>query len=215
MPTYFVRLIQFGLVLFPFSCVIAASLTPEEIDQIETDLGIILTSSEIDLLGDIAKPEGALPQWRLDAESRIKHHRKANLGIKVVDTNGVPLPGAEVRVKLKRNAFRFGGVVRAQDMTDAEGNLAAYGSNPDVWKRILTSLCNAVGAGNNFKPKLTKGHQYLPEFLAWTKTANLDVRGHLLMWPGGGDLSDLDDPYRDPGRQLWQPPFKRKQGFPK
>jgi GH35 family endo-1,4-beta-xylanase/lysophospholipase L1-like esterase len=194
-----ILLVQFGLILFPSSSLIGAPLTFEEISQIETDLGIILSPLEIELIGDIAKPDGPLPQWRVDAEARIAQHRMADLKIKVLDTNGRPIPGAEVQVTLQKNAFKFGGVVRAQDLTDSEGNLAAYGSTPETWTRLVTSLCNALGAGNNFKPKLTRGHQYLPGFLAWAKSEELDVRGHLLMWPGGGDVSDLDDPAAVPG----------------
>ncbi|MCK4565581.1 MAG: endo-1,4-beta-xylanase, partial [Verrucomicrobia bacterium] len=53
---------------------------------------------------------------------------------------------------------------------------------------------NAVGLNNGFKPRLANIHQYLPGVLDWAQANDLPMRGHLLMWPGIGDLADLDDP---------------------
>jgi len=193
------KYLKIGLLIGLLICKIYLSaqhntLTAEEIQQYKDDLGVELSENEINKIAEIVKPSGTIPQWRIDAESRIEQHRKADLVVQLVDDDGIPVPGVNLHVNLRKNAFKFGGVVRAQDLTDADGKLASAGSSPDDWKRLVTGLCNALGAGNNFKPKLVNGHQYLPDFLTWTQSESLDVRGHLLMWPGGGQLADLYDP---------------------
>jgi len=195
-------------------------LTQGEIQKYKDDLGIELSETEINKIAEIVKPSGTLPQWRIDAENRIKQHRKADLVVQLLDGAGIPLTGVNLHINLRKNAFKFGGVVRAQDLTDADGKLAKAGSSTDNWKKLVTGLCNAVGAGNNFKPKLVNGHQYLPGFLNWTDSEGLDVRGHLLIWPGGGDLDDLDNPNAVPGTdygkhlsQGWDDPLTQLPGY--
>jgi len=171
----------------------STSLTPSEVAKIETDLGITLSQQEKLDLAAIVKPQ-ALPAWRSEANLRIEANRKANLAVEVVDASGNPVPGASVRAVLARHKFTFGGVGRVMDLTDAAGNLAAGGSTPADWQRLVKALFNAVGLDNAFKPKTTSQHQYLPNFLNWAAANHLPVRGHLLLWPGGGDLEDLDNP---------------------
>jgi GH35 family endo-1,4-beta-xylanase len=171
----------------------AAALTTQEVVQIESELGITVSASDQAALAQIVKPDGPVPQWRIDAEARIEQHRKADVNLQVLDLKGNPVEGAQVRVKLRSNAFRFGGVLTVHDLTDANGNLAAEGSSSDDWKKKVLALFNAAGLNNGFKPKLTGQHAYLPGFMEWAEQNNLPVRGHLLMWPGGGRLSDLDD----------------------
>ena len=165
----------------------AGTLTAEEVAKIEGALGVTLTAQQKADLGAIVKPDER-PAWRLAAESRIAANRMARLTVRVRDTAGRPLDGAEVVVRQRKNAFRFGGVATVMDLTDADGNLAAAGSTADDWKRITTALFNAAGANNGFKPKITGQHAYLPGFLQWAAAQDIDVRAHLLMWPGGGDL---------------------------
>ncbi len=49
--------------------------------------------------------------WRTQAESRIEQHRKGDLQISVVDAHGNAVQGAQVAVRMKRHAFRFGSLV--------------------------------------------------------------------------------------------------------
>jgi endo-1,4-beta-xylanase len=174
------------------------SLTPDEVAQIEGDLGIILSAQEKLDLAAIVKPVSTDP-WRSEANLRIENERKANLTVEVVDALGNPVPGAAVRAVLRRHDFKFGGVVRVMDQTDAAGNLSAAGSTVADWDRLTRALFNAVGLDNGFKPKITSQHTYLPGFMDWAAAAGLPVRGHLLIWPGGGDLEDLDNPDGVPG----------------
>lgn len=175
------------------------SITPAEAAQIESELGIApLTLQEKLDLASIVKPK-TTPAWRSDANLRIESHRKANLSLTVKDASGTVVSGATVRAKLKRHLFKFGGVVTVMDLTDASGNLAAAGSSTGDWQRITKALFNAVGVENGLKTKITSQHTYLPGFLSWAASQELPVRGHLLMWPGNGDLEDLDNPDAVPG----------------
>jgi hypothetical protein len=192
----------------------AAALTPAEIQQIESDLGITLSAAEKTELAQIAKPDGLVPQWRTDAEARIEANRKADLGIRVVDLLGNPVEGADVLVELKKHAFRFSGVVQAQDLTDDSGNLSGAGSTPADWERLVKGLFNAVGTGNNFKPRLASLHQYLPGFLDWAE-AN-DARGarsppHLAWIAGDRRNGHARQCHRS---RLWEAPFSRLAGVP-
>lgn len=170
----------------------SSSLTAEEVSQIESDLGITLSPQDILDVSAIVKPQ-SLPTWRNDANLRIEAHRKADLTVSVVDRAGNPITGASVNAKLKKNAFKFGGVVTVMDLTDADSN---FTGSLDVtgWQKIVKSLFNSVGFNNAFKPKITAQHQYIPNFMNWAAANDLDVRGHLLMWPGLGDLEDLNNP---------------------
>ena len=165
----------------------AGTLSSQEVAQIENAFGIVLSEQQKSDLGDIVKPDDTAP-WRQAAEERIEARRKSRLIVRVRDDAGRPVEGAEVRIELKKNAFRFGGVVTVMDLTDASGNLAAEGSTTGAWKNITTRMFNAVGLNNGFKPKITGQHGYIPGFLDWAEANDLDVRAHLLMWPGGGHL---------------------------
>ncbi len=171
----------------------SASLTVEEVAQIETDLGITLTAQEKLDLASLVKPQST-PAWRTSAESRIETHRKANLTVEVVDSQLNPIPGATVRMELKNHAFKFGGVLTVMDLTDASNNLSDNGSTIADWERLTKALFNSVGLNNGFKPRIVGQHQYLPNFLTWASNNNLPVRGHLLIWPGTGDVDDMDVP---------------------
>jgi GH35 family endo-1,4-beta-xylanase len=172
----------------------APALTNQEVEQYYEELGIILTEEEKSQIAAIVKPIEPLPQWRIEANHRIDLFRKADLMIEVVYADGDPVENASVSISLKKNAFHFGVVVRAEDLTDSQGRLAAAGSSADEWQSRVLALSNAVGTGNNFKPKLTSLHEYLPGFLDWTEAHDLYVRGHLLIWPGSKGIEEMDVP---------------------
>jgi GH35 family endo-1,4-beta-xylanase len=173
----------------------AGTLTIEEIAQIENEFGITLTVDEKQKLADIVHPDSSA-QWRDDAYARIEQYRKADLAIQVLDTHGVPVHGAQVSVKLKRNDFKFGGALSVDDFSGATDKL----NMPlDTYKARMKSMFNSVGTNNGFKPKLPFLHGHLPGLISWGEANNIPVRGHLLIWPGNGQLSDLDDPSKKIG----------------
>ena len=180
-----------ALLASTFQSAQGAALTPAEIGQIEAEFGIVLTSTQKTELAAVVKPDAPLPQWRIDAEARIESNRKANLEVQVVDADGYPVEGAQVAIELRSNAFKFGGTFSARDFA---GDTLPATMTTNTYQARLLSMFNAVGLNNGFKPRLTNIHQHLPGVLNWAQNNNLPVRGHLLMWPGGGDLADLDDP---------------------
>ena len=171
---------------------VLSSLTSEEVNQIESDLGITLSAQDILDLSAIVKPQ-SLPLWRSDANLRIEGNRKADLTVSVVDSLGSPISGAMVNVALQKNAFKFGGVATVMDLTDAQDNFTG-GLDVAGWQQIVKSMFNSVGFNNAFKPKITSQHQYIPNFMSWAAANEIDVRGHLLIWPGLGGVEDLDNP---------------------
>jgi arylsulfatase A-like enzyme/GH35 family endo-1,4-beta-xylanase len=165
------------------------ALTAAEISAIETDLGITLSAAEKADLEAVVKPAVVAP-WRIDANARIDQNRKAYLDIQVVDNLGSPIEGAQVSVQLRSHAFKWAGTLSVKDFNDVNGNLRI---STDTYRQRILSMFNAVGLNNGFKPRLTNLHQYLPDFMGWAQTNSLAVRGHLLLWPGIGELADLDD----------------------
>ena len=171
----------------------STSLTTAEVFKIESDLGVTLSDQQKLDLAALVKPQSQ-SAWRVDAQNRINAHRKANLTVEVVDRQTNPVAAASVRVLMTNHLFRFGGAVTVMDLTDASGSLGAAGSTAAQWKQIVKAMFNSVGADNALKSKITSQHTYLPVFFGWAASNNLPVRGHLLMWPGVGQLADLDDP---------------------
>jgi len=180
----------FILAAFTTAEALAGTLTAAEVAQIENAFGITLTAQEKTDLGNVVKPD-SVPAWRSAAESRIDSFRKATLTVEVEDSEGVPVPGAQVAVKLKKNAFKFGGVGTAADLSDGNGDLAAESQTAAYWKSFTTNMFNAWGGNNAFKPKITSQHADIPPLMSWAASNDIDVRAHLLMWPGGGNVADL------------------------
>jgi arylsulfatase A-like enzyme/GH35 family endo-1,4-beta-xylanase len=165
-----------------------------EFARIEAEFGITLTAQEKADLETAVNP-ATLDQWRLDAYERIKQNRMAYLDLQVVDNLGAPLEGAQVSIKLKNHAFKWAGTLGAKDMYGA-GNSRI---STETYQNRAASMFNSVGLNNGFKPRLTGIHSYLPDLMSWAQSNNIPVRGHLLLWPGTGDIADLDDPQKVSG----------------
>lgn len=184
------KIVAIFLVVWSSVQAVSAALTGAEIAQIESEFGITLTANQIAELNAVVYPTLSA-SWRTDAYSRIEANRKANLDIQVVDMNGDPVEGASVSVRMKSNQFRFGGTFSAKDFNNVNNNL---NMSTATYKQRLLSMFNAVGLNNGFKPRLTSLHQYVPGVLNWAAANDLPVRGHLLIWPGTGDIAAMDTP---------------------
>src|SRR5213076_2728496 len=51
--------------------------------------------------------------WRKEAEARIEKFRKGDIAVVVNDASGNPVAGADVAIKIKRQAFSWGAATRA------------------------------------------------------------------------------------------------------
>jgi len=127
------------------------------------------------------EPEAA---WRAEAAARIEKHRKADLTVRVVDADGQPVPGVDVRVSQRRHAFGFGSVVGLQQMV-------APGSDGERYREIVKTHFNKAPTEAGFRwPSWERGtpewradfKQRLDRTLDWLNENNIEVRGHYLMW---------------------------------
>lgn len=124
--------------------------------------------------------------WRKTAQERIEQHRKAPLSVVVRDAAGKPLRGAEVTVALKEHAFGFGTCVPA-------GRITSTGD--EKFKQATTDLFNVVTLENDLKWVPLAGDwggDFTPAravaAIDWLKGKGLDVRGHVMVWPGWRNL---------------------------
>ena len=171
---------------------------PSVLQEFYDKFGVTLTPKEHDALAKAVKP--AFPEsWRTNAEARIEQVRKADLALRVVDANGNPVPGAQVRLSLEKKKFLFGAAVPTRKVIGTE---TYPGITTARFRELILEFCDSVGANNAFKPRLRKWFQStLPGFMEWASTNGLPVRGHLLMWPSGNgkhlpfDLPDYDPNY--------------------
>ena len=126
--------------------------------------------------------------WRSIAESRIDTHRKADLQIKVTDSLGNPINGADVSIEMQEHEFGFGSAVQAFRLRDNNPNNNAY-------KQKTSELFNLAVLENNLKWPTWEGEwgslwtqQGAQNAIAWLAGQDIPVRGHTLVWPGYNNL---------------------------
>ena len=123
------------------------------------------------------------------ANERIEQHRKTDIDIVVLDSNGRVVVGADVEVSMTRHAFRWGTAVVAQ-------RINSNTNNNQVYKQKLLENFNSVVFENDLKWAPWTGawgngigwNQADPA-LNWLDANNLPTRGHYLAW---GTLSGSD-----------------------
>lgn len=130
--------------------------------------------------------EGREPDaaWRVDAARRIEQYRKAGYTIQVVNGAGLPVPDAQVRMKLRRHAYHFGSAWVASRIM---GNT----TDDQTYRTRLLELFNAGSPENDLKwaPWIGDwGSSYSKaqtlSALTWMRdTARFHLRGHVLVWP--------------------------------
>lgn len=129
--------------------------------------------------------------WRAQAAARIDQYRKGNYTVRVEDTEGNPVDGASVRVRMVKHAFEFGtAMVAARIMDNTSADNATYRQkllelfnsgtfeNDTKWPAWLGQF------GSSFNPAQTV------EALKWTQQKGLAMRGHVLVWPSVRNLPD-------------------------
>jgi len=121
-------------------------------------------------------------QWLINANQRIEQHRKANLTVKVEDSLGQIVPGADVHVEMKRHSFGFGTAVPASWINNTSTNGMHF-------REKLLQNFNQVVFENDLKYPPWIG-LWGPGFnwpqtqqaLNWLDANNLPTRGHYLSW---------------------------------
>jgi GH35 family endo-1,4-beta-xylanase len=138
--------------------------------------------------------------WRSAAAERIEKIRKAELRVSVKNKSGKVVPDAEVALLQVKQAFGFGTCVPAHLVTGPEAD--------DKFKAKLTELFNVATLENDLKWQPLAGDwgaNYTIErakaAVAWLRERGIDVRGHVLVWPGWKNLpKSLRDLEKDPAR---------------
>jgi len=134
---------------------------------------VIENGSGYDLSGGTA--------WRKEADERILQNRTGNMTVTVFDAAGNCLPDANVRIKMTKHEFLFGGSINGQNfMTNA------------TRKRQFVDLFNAGVFENYMKWRHDENNlQYSEPMLQWMLDNNIRVRGHALIWGAWINLPDL------------------------
>ncbi|RME69897.1 MAG: hypothetical protein D6781_07540, partial [Verrucomicrobia bacterium] len=135
--------------------------------------------------------------WRAEAAARIEKYRKADYTIRVVNPDGIPVPGASVHVRLKRHAFHFGTAFPARLVLENE-----------TFRNKLLELFNAGSTENDLKWPPWEGdwgaswsHETTLAALQLLKEHGFHLRGHVLVWPSERNLPNSIKarlPARDP-----------------
>jgi GH35 family endo-1,4-beta-xylanase len=138
---------------------------------------------------------GAEPDapWRAEAATRIDALRKADLEVVVTDAAGNPLPNANVGVHMQKHEFGFGSAVQAN-------RLAGNDPTDNTYKQKVEELFNMATVENHLKWPVWEGNWIGfdpadgPDAVDWLNARDIDVRGHVMVWPGYNNLpSDVQD----------------------
>lgn len=131
--------------------------------------------------------------WRKEAEARIEKFRKGDLAVVVNDASGNPVSGADVTIKMKRQAFSWGAATRAGLLADKPPpNLAPGLPTPDKsaiakYQQILSSMFNRSGLiGDAREDWATANQKEMIGAVEWLRNHGLSARGYALFWPDWG-----------------------------
>jgi endo-1,4-beta-xylanase len=123
--------------------------------------------------------------WRAEAEARIEQHRKGNFEVLVQDANGKPVSGASVAANMTKSAFGWGTCVPAESIV----------ANDQKLLTPIKQLFNMATLENDLKWEPLAGDWggsfTMDRALAgvdWLNKNGLDVRGHVMVWPGWNEL---------------------------
>ncbi|MFC7335944.1 endo-1,4-beta-xylanase [Haloferula chungangensis] len=181
-----------------------------------------LPKSSVSYIG--REPDAA---WRKQALERIERIRKGDLKIEVVDAEGHPIKGAEVKVEMQRHSFLFGNTVRSAILGATEDKLPitkdANGgpvrvSAEDVrrYRQVVKDYCAAVTFESELRPHVwklqTSGNVawqekfrvFTEQAVPWLQENGIKIRGHYIAW-GAIDYNAVEKQFvGDPeGHRKW------------
>lgn len=164
--------------------------------------------------------------WRKEALARIEKIRKADLVVEVVDAGGEPIPNAEVKVEMKRHAFRFGNTVNAHLLGAAEADFpytkkrngeeyVTTWEEAKQYREVVRKYFNAVTFESEFRPHVWKGmtrgerrrknyEVLMKSAIPWLRKHGIGIRGHYLSW-GAMDFNAMEKEYvgNPEGHRKW------------
>lgn len=147
--------------------------------------------------------------WRKAAAERIERYRKGDLVVKVLDSRGRPIPGAQVDIQMLRHAFRFGSVA-TQDM------LLEKGPEGEKYRETLVANFNSVTLHRfydyiwNDENNARRTQTNLPLVISWLRNKKMSLHGHVLVWNlGPGGRRSLQPIIKDEARTRVEAHFKK------
>jgi GH35 family endo-1,4-beta-xylanase len=132
--------------------------------------------------------------WRTTAATRIENLRKANMEFTVLDNDGNAVNDATVRVRMQRHDFDFGTAVKASRFPQGREFNATF----------VDKINNLDGHGHGFSAVVFENDLKWPAWedewistneqtrrtLQYLSERNIDIRGHVLLWPGWDNMPD-------------------------
>jgi endo-1,4-beta-xylanase len=114
-----------------------------------------------------------------EADRSIEKFRKEDAVVSVKDSSGKAIPGADIKVELKRHEFLFGCNIFGFDRT---GNPV----DDETYKRRFAELFNFATTAlywRNYEPKPGQpNYDYTDKVVAWCRDHGIRVKGHPLLW---------------------------------
>lgn len=114
-------------------------------------------------------------KWRVEAFQRIDSIRKGDFTISL-NQGGKPLENVEVRIKMLKHDFNWGVALRAKNIV-----------NNDFYQQMVANNFNLVVIENALKMKhydRSMNEQSIIKALDQLQSKGLQVKGHVLLWPG-------------------------------
>lgn len=144
----------------------------------------------------VAEIEACREPWRREAETRIQAHRKHNLHLQIMRTDGTPYAEEMIRVRQLKHAFDFGVVLKQpyfSELDSLENHIAErvnsyeWGFDLEQRFKLVNQFATQVGFANAFKYKLSadKDPTHMMEtVIPKLRSLGMTIRGHTLIWPG-------------------------------
>lgn len=117
-----------------------------------------------------------------DADQRIEQHRKTDIAIEVLDSNGQTISGATVNVEMKNHQFRWGTAAVASRINSSS-------QDNQIYKQKLLENFNSVVFENDLKWPAWEGAWgsnfgwgQAEQALDWLDSNGLPTRGHYASW---------------------------------
>ena len=121
----------------------------------------------------------AQDDWQTEAAKRIEQHRKSDLTICITQSDGKPIPGAKVELKMVRHRFLFGCNIFKWGRCSTEAENAEY-------SRKYAELFNFATLGFywwDFESEMDRPkYAYAGRVATWCNENGIRAKGHPLAW---------------------------------
>ena len=141
--------------------------------------------------------EGRAPDaaWRREALARIEQHRVREHAVRLVNASGEPLRRTEVRARLRRHEFLFGGTIKAEFFKPGDTRWERYRDTVD-------RHFSGVVFENDLKPGVLEASlaggddhvrwEWTEAAAAWCDDRDLRIRGHYMVPGVWGSFASRD-----------------------